>query len=566
MPQKRNVPVDKPTKLLMTHPCLSRQIQQDLETCLDSRIPRDRYLLDSLLSKYAIVSPESQDERRNAAFNSTRDDERLNARTNVRLFSDTVFKRWGLRWDTVVSCARGLIADCIGDYSPDIYKYGKFSGGAAVGHRRIHGDPWYKFNRKLTVTPNAMRHAIATIMCHPLWERTCRERYGDNPMDWVRVVRGNEGFTVPKNAKTDRFACKEPTGNMFLQSGIGRHIRTTLKRVGINLNDQTRNQQLAKLGSINGELATIDLKSASNSVTITLCYLLLNRDWYDAVVRCRSPEGKIDGAWHRWEMMSSMGNGYTFELESLLFWALSEAVRRLTGTPGIVSVYGDDIIAPVACSHALIAVLNYAGFRVNNDKSFIHGPMKESCGKHYHNGLDITPVYIRKPMTDTTRVIWFLNALRRWATEGGGCGIADDRVASLYFRLRRKYVDPQLWGGVRLSSITSLVTPHAPRRRLKLVTESKRIDGVGAVLRTFMYAGTDVTDRLYGGQSYGGLASRSLEGLYPSSWDPQVVYEMFGSVPMSCSMSRIATVADAISDEENSECFADEYGLFLREI
>lgn len=568
----------KSTKLLLTHPCIATEIQLALTSCLDSRIPRDQYLLDSLLSKYHVGSEGQSILTKAMAYASTLDDERLNARTNDRLSRTPLlsrngihcmwpakrFQRYGFYWDTVVETSSKLIAATLGEFSYEIFQHGRFSSGASVGYRREHGDPWYKFNRKVTVTPNAVRYTIATIMCHPLWRRTCEERWGTNPMDWVKIVRGNEGFTVPKNAKTDRFACKEPTGNMLIQSAIGRHIRTRLKRRGIDLNRQERNRSLARLGSITGELATIDLKSASNSVTLRLCQLLLPPEWYAALMACRSAEGKIDGTWHRWEMISSMGNGFTFELESLIFWALSESVRRLTGVPGVVSVYGDDIIAPTACSHALIAVLNYAGFRVNYDKSFIKGPVRESCGGHYYHGTDITPIYIRRPITDTTRVIWFLNSLRRWATVGGGSGIADERIANIYFQLRRKFVNIQLWGGTRLSSITSLVTPHSRRRRLKIVHESRRLDGVGAVLRTFMYAGTTIRDQIT--WVTGSLMDSKVDRETESLNDPQLVYEMFGTIPISCSMSRLATVTDTITDEVNSEIWEDDYGLFSREV
>lgn len=541
------------TKLYTTFPCVARSIETALSSVLDARIPRDAYLLDSLMSKYAMVSPENSVLRRDRAFASALTDEAINERTNKRVLQDQLFKRAGFRWDNVVSLTRELIADTLGDFDYGVYEQSKFTSGAAVGFRKDSSDPWFKFNARVTVTPNALRRTLALIYSTPLWRRTCEERYGPDPMGWVKLVRGNEGFTVPKNAEIDRFACKEPTGNMMLQTGIGTRIRNRLKRVGIDLNDQSRNRRLAKQASIDGRHATIDLKSASNSVTVSLCYLLLPEPWYAALISARSPDGKIGGKPHTWQMMSSMGNGFTFELESLLFWSLCEAVRRLSKAPGRTSVYGDDIITPVQCVHNVIAVLSFAGFRINKEKSFISGPIRESCGGHYYAGVDITPIYIRKPIVDTCRMIWFLNALRRWA--GCDCEIADPRLEELYYRLRRTYIHRELWGGVRLSSISSLATPHRPWKRLKLLNADRRIDGVGAVLRTFMYAGPALTSshKDFGPQDF-----------YVVD-DAQIYYEMFGSIRMSSDMSRIVTVSGSIAEEANSETFADRLAYFPRE-
>lgn len=536
------------TKCFSTFPCIARSLADAVSACLDTRIPRDRYLIDHLMSKYAGVGSATLEERQSVAFSQTLADEAANLRTNSRILSDSTFHRWGLRWDTVVSVARGIIADLVGEHHSGIYEAGRFTSGAAVGFNYDRRDPWYKFNSRVTVTPAAARRTIALIMSTPLWRATCEARYGSNPLNWVEIVDGNIGFTVPKNAKTERFACKEPTGNMLLQSAIGAHFRRSLRHAGIDLNDQSRNRRMARQASIDGLHATIDLASASNSVTLALCYLLLPSDWYGACASARCPTGVVGGTHVKWEMMSSMGNGFTFELESLLFYALSESVRRLTRTHGRISIYGDDIVAPTACVHALISVLGYAGFRVNKEKSFVSGPIRESCGGHYHNGSDITPVYIRKPITDTSRVIWFLNAVRRWA----GCEseICDPRLESLYFKVRNKYVSADLWGGVRLSSISSLATPHRQRWRLKLLNESSRIDGVGAVLRTFMYRSAGEADEGYGGKP---------------TMDPQRYYEMFGSVPVSSDMSRLVTVSGPVAVESNSELFPERLPYFPRE-
>jgi hypothetical protein len=91
-----------------------------------------------------------------------------------------------------------------------------------------------------------------------------------------------------------------------------------------------------------------------------------------------------------------MGNSYTFELESLLFFGITWAVCNLLGLPcDQLSVYGDDIIAPAAARTKLQAVLQELGFTVNTEKSYSDGPFRESCGKDYFKGFDIRPFYLK---------------------------------------------------------------------------------------------------------------------------------------------------------------------------
>jgi hypothetical protein len=109
-----------------------------------------------------------------------------------------------------------------------------------------------------------------------------------------------------------------------------------------------------------------------------------------------------------YEKFSSMGNGYTFALETLIFWALGKAVNSLTG--GVVlSVYGDDIICSDCSAALLMEVLQWCGFVLNRDKSFVTGPFRESCGADWHTGTRVTPQYIRKASFRCTDVYLLLN-------------------------------------------------------------------------------------------------------------------------------------------------------------
>jgi hypothetical protein len=204
--------------------------------------------------------------------------------------------------------------------------------------------------------------------------------------------------TVPKDAFVDRVICIEPTGNIYCQKGLGQVLRRRLKRSGVDLNDQTINQELARKGSIDGSLATLDLSSASDSLCYELVKAVMPPRWFNALNDCRSTATLLpDGTWRHNEKFSSMGNGYTFELESLIFYAL---LRAVCDKSDVVSVYGDDLIVPNHQAQRCIEALDSIGFKTNESKSFSTGPFRESCGKHYFRGTDVTPVYQKESLLE----------------------------------------------------------------------------------------------------------------------------------------------------------------------
>lgn len=281
-----------------------------------------------------------------------------------------------------------------------------FSSGASFDMKRRDGTTaGHKFGHSApTVTLGCKKYADAYLSLSPHWRENVCE---------YKIVRGNRITTVPKNNETDRPIAIEPTLNMFFQKGVGRFFRNKLKMVGIDLNDQSKNRKLAREGSVKGNLATIDLSSASDTVSLAICELLLPPCWYNLLLDLRSPFGVLpDGTEIEYSKMSSMGNGFTFELESLIFWALSSACSSF------VSVYGDDIIVPTDDFFAVTEALEYAGFIINHDKTFRLGHFRESCGGHFFNGNEVTPVYHRHDglnhYDSISRLILLANNLRRW--------------------------------------------------------------------------------------------------------------------------------------------------------
>lgn len=189
--------------------------------------------------------------------------------------------------------------------------------------------------------------------------------------------------TVRKNNDIDRSIDLQPFVNMLVQRAIGLGIRSLVKEhfhIDLTEAQWLHGVKLEKAYSDVCPIATIDLKNASDSVTWSLIEFLFPK-WFVRILEQATPdytEG-LDGHYYVTNKISSMGNGFTFELMTLV---LLSCTRQLDIRS---SVYGDDII--VAQSHAkrLITALQSVGFVVNEEKSFVNGPFRESCGSNYHD-------------------------------------------------------------------------------------------------------------------------------------------------------------------------------------
>lgn len=237
-------------------------------------------------------------------------------------------------------------------------------------------------------------------------------------------VPGNRFATVPKTAKTDRSIAVEPSINVFFQLGLGRVLKERLKKNAhwdLKI-APTLHRLIAESSSVSREFATLDLSNASDTVAYNLVRLLLPRRWLHALEDLRSPKTLIDGRWVMLEKFSSMGNGFTFELETLIFAALAVVTSRKAGHKGWlgrdVFVFGDDIIVKDDVAHPLKLVLEFFGFRLNKEKSYSGGtPFRESCGGDYFNGFSTRPYFLKELPNGPQDYISLANGLRAAATQ-----------------------------------------------------------------------------------------------------------------------------------------------------
>lgn len=246
----------------------------------------------------------------------------------------------------------------------------------------------------------------------------------------VSIVRGSRLSFVPKSVKISRTICTEPLLNMLFQKGIESVLVKQLRTVvGIDFSkQQEKNRKLAQLGSKTGEFGTIDLSSASDSMSLGLIDEFFPRQvsYWLKLTRC---ERTIlpDGSEETLHMVSSMGNAFTFPLQTLFFLSLVYGVYRARGIKfnrpvgqslGNFAVYGDDIIVKHEAYDHVCKLLRLSGFKVNVDKSFNEGFFRESCGGDYFHGQNVRGVYIKtlKHVHDQYSAI---NRLNVWSANHG---------------------------------------------------------------------------------------------------------------------------------------------------
>jgi hypothetical protein len=329
----------------------------------------------------------------------------------------------------ILTRARELISKTLGTFTEStmeqLLDLSRPGGGSAVGTTNplLVDLPW-KLGRKteLVVTPDALVYGRMLVERSDRW-LSLHVEFPDKNVRHAHVpyvaTNTNRVAFVPKDATTHRTIAVEPHLNICLQLGVDAYIKRRLRGVGVDLSTQRRNQDLARAGAIGwmmqDPLVTLDLASASDTLCQGLVERLLPSAWLDYLGNLRSPYyrmGKeLPVEYQKW---SSMGNGYTFSLETLIFWAIAKACSTFSRSRERLGVYGDDIVLPRGTAGILIEVLGYCGFKVNTDKSALFGPFRESCGGDYWFDQKVTPVYLRdEPFLRPTDIYRVNNTLHR---------------------------------------------------------------------------------------------------------------------------------------------------------
>lgn len=316
----------------------------------------------------------------------------------------------------------------------------------------------HKAAKSVRVILENARHLIAKVLCDanpqciipnhgsgvsscgtPVWERYSNPRYVSKldacyPIsDWFyldanhfceelnsyltleEVTPSAKVLLVPKDARGPRLISCEPREFMWIQQGLMvKLIRTieshALTRGSVFFTNQTVNQRVARLGSVNWSvredgqvncnqmLATLDLKDASDRISLALVERLWPGNWFQALNSCRSETTILPNAEVvRLRKFAPMGSACCFPVMALTLWAI---ITASLPPHTKVCVYGDDIIVPTRFASGVVNILEAVGLKVNGNKSFVDGPFRESCGKEYYAGIDVTPVRLRRMVND----------------------------------------------------------------------------------------------------------------------------------------------------------------------
>jgi len=364
-----------------------------------------------------------------------------------------------------------------------IFAHGKCGPGASIGS--LGGDFYTKmFSSKLTYASSSLYRAYTGyISLFPDWadaELIRQVHYGNS-----NIVAGNRLSFVPKQRDISRVICVEPTLNMYAQLGIGAILEGRLKSFfGIDLSTQPdRNRELARIGSASGDYFTVDLSSASDSMSLRMLRTVLPAEVMGWLELVRSPKVTLpDGKLVDMNMISTMGNGFTFPLQTILFASIVSAAykfralelaRPCGSSSGNFGVFGDDIIGLTSSHSDVCRLLTLLGFEINAEKSFHEGPFRESCGEDYHSGFPVRGVYVKSLNTPQDRAV-VLNRLHRWASITGIC---ISRCTSRLFKFTPKRFVP-FWenddAGIKVP--LSLISKPKWSKRTQLILYQKWVN------------------------------------------------------------------------------------------
>jgi hypothetical protein len=214
---------------------------------------------------------------------------------------------------------------------------------------------------------------------------------------------------VPKDSRGPRLISAEPLEVQFLQQGLGRKLvqrieRHPLTKGHVNFTDQTVNRKLALRGSVDGKWSTLDLKEASDRVSLALVKELFGgTGLLPNLLALRSKSTVLpDGRVVRMGKYAPMGSALCFPVEALCFWALAVACIHVCGQKSLktalssVYVYGDDIIVRGGDEKYLLQYFHYFGLRLNDGKCCYTGLFRESCGCDAYRGHVVTPIKVKR--------------------------------------------------------------------------------------------------------------------------------------------------------------------------
>lgn len=294
------------------------------------------------------------------------------------------------RWRKEVRRALGRVPDTLTPV---------YSGGSTLSDKGIAVTIPDKMSSDLTL----YKGSLAVV-------KQCFEGVSVYQIEEARIVRSNRFFCVPKDSSTHRGCCVEASANVMLQLAVDKHIRRSYERLyQVDMSSlYLRHRRLAQQASIDGKMATIDLSKASDMIARQAVKLACPTIWYDLLDSLRATHTRFRGRDHHLQKFSSMGNGYTWILQTVLFQSLARAIGSKSS-----SCFGDDIIIESELAPLMIKALSFFGFQTNEKKTFCEGPFRESCGGDYFEGVPVRGHFLKEVPDEPQQWVALANGLRR---------------------------------------------------------------------------------------------------------------------------------------------------------
>lgn len=368
----------------------------------------------------------------------------LLAEERCRQVNDLFRKRWNGEIsnfshsvEEIYHLSRQKITRFLGRVPDDILQHGRFGPGSDTSTSGVKVSRFYKYNSPGTCTPG-----VLSLLNQFDWD----DRRHDM-VDQALLVNHSKLTFVPKTAVIDRSICVEPRWNIFFQLSVAHCMERRLKSFGYDITDQSRNTGLASRAYSDG-LATIDLSSASDTISKNLVLDMFPDDWSDVLFKLRCPVTKHHDVAYKLEKISSMGNGYTFPLETMIFAAFAESTCEYLRLPTEdVAVYGDDIIVPEEAAKLLLDVLDAFGFSANAKKTCIKTTFYESCGSDFYKGKNVRPIFLKERIRNVEGTIRLANQITRFSRRTMCFSAADGRyLAAVSPIIRRVPKDLRFFG------------------------------------------------------------------------------------------------------------------------
>jgi len=301
----------------------------------------------------------------------------------------------------------GILTNSLGSYDPSDWRFKHGPGAVAEFTGIANKYSWRAWSETLETE---FPYADYAFHSYSAWARRC-----DHLPDVGCENQSSRMVAVPKSYSKPRLIAAEPSANQWCQQNLWHYFsdRSAACWIGsfVRFRDQRLNQELARIGSRDGSLATVDLSAASDRVSCHVVGQAFRRNsrLLSALraTRTRSVGQSLSARAPeviRLRKFSTMGSACTFPVESLIFLCvavscalvkrrLNATLRNIESLRGTIAVFGDDIVIPSDCRELLEQSLELLQFKINDAKTFWTGEFRESCGVDAFRGVDVTPAY-----------------------------------------------------------------------------------------------------------------------------------------------------------------------------